>query len=132
MDYLKMVEEFHKTFGHPVGENIQFPSKTITELRLRLLAEELDELKEAIEKGDFVGVADALGDLQYILSGTVLVFGLQNKFNEVFQEIQNSNMSKLGEDGKPIYREDGKVLKGPNYFPPNIEGILTGEHKPKT
>lgn len=81
---------------------------------------------DAAGKGDLVEVADALGDMLYILCGTILEHGLQHKIEEVFEEIQRSNMSKLGADGKPIYREDGKVLKGPSYFKPNIGEILEG------
>jgi predicted HAD superfamily Cof-like phosphohydrolase len=93
-------------------------------LRFNLMDEENREYLEAVNNNDMVEVADALGDMLYILCGTILEHGMQHKIEEVFQEIQRSNMSKLGEDGKPIYREDGKVLKGPNYFKPNISGIL--------
>ena len=86
--------------------------------------EENKEYLEAANEGDLVEVADALGDMLYILCGTILEHGMQYKIEEVFEEIQRSNMSKLGEDGKPIYREDGKVLKGPNYFKPDIEGVM--------
>jgi len=94
-------------------------------LRYKLMREENEEYLEAANNDDLVEVADALGDMLYILCGTIIEHGLQHKIEEVFEEIQRSNMSKLGEDGEPIYREDGKVLKGPNYFKPNIEGILT-------
>lgn len=93
-------------------------------LRYELLKEENEEYLEAAHNGDLVEVADALGDLLYILCGTIIEHGLQHKIEEVFDEIQRSNMSKLDENGKPIYREDGKVLKGPNYFKPNIKAIL--------
>ncbi len=96
-------------------------------LRFNLMKEENEEYLEAANNNDLVEVADALGDLLYILCGTILEHGLQHKIEEVFNEIQRSNMSKLGEDGQPIYREDGKVLKGPNYFKPNIEAILNSE-----
>jgi len=86
--------------------------------------EENKEYFEAANNNDLVEVADALGDMLYILCGTILEHGMQHKIEEVFEEIQRSNMSKLGVDGKPIYREDGKVLKGPNYSKPNIESIL--------
>ena len=89
------------------------------------MREENEEYLEAAQAGDMVEVADALGDQLYILLGTILKHGMQDKIEEVFNEIQRSNMSKLGEDGKPIYREDGKVLKGPNYFKPNIDKILS-------
>jgi len=130
MDYIAKVKRFHEVFGHPVRENVGMPLKPTCDLRVALLQEEVAELKMAIEEGDIVGIADAFADIQYVLSGAILCFGLQDKFPDIFQEVQNSNMSKLGEDGEPIYREDGKILKGPNYFEPNIEGILTGDHKP--
>ena len=88
------------------------------------MQEENDEYLEAARKKDLVEIADALGDKLYILCGTILAHALQDKILEVFNEIQRSNMSKLGKDGKPIYRNDGKVMKGPNYFKPNITGIL--------
>lgn len=93
-------------------------------LRYKLMREENEEYLEAANNDDLVEVADALGDLLYILCGTIIEHGLQHKIEEVFNEIQRSNMSKLGEDGEPIYREDGKVLKGPNYFKPDILKIL--------
>jgi predicted HAD superfamily Cof-like phosphohydrolase len=93
-------------------------------LRFNLMDEENREYLEAANNNNLVEVADALGDMLYILCGTILEHGMQYKIEEVFEEIQRSNMSKLGEDGKPIYREDGKVLKGPNYFKPNIVAIL--------
>ena len=83
-----------------------------------------EEYFEAARKNDIVEVADALGDMLYILCGTIITHGFQNKIEEVFDEIQKSNMSKLGKDGKPIYRSDGKVMKGPDYFKPNIRAIL--------
>jgi len=95
------------------------------QLRHSLMSEENDEYLEAAKNNDLVEVADALGDMLYILCGTIIEHGMQNKIEEVFDEIQKSNMSKLGSDGKPIYREDGKVLKGPNYFKPNILKILS-------
>ena len=88
------------------------------------MAEENDEYLEAAKAGDMVEIADALGDQLYILFGTILRHGMQDVIESVFKEIQASNMSKLGADGKPIYREDGKVLKGPNYFKPNIKAVL--------
>lgn len=93
-------------------------------LRYRLMDEENEEYLAAANNNDLVEVADALGDMLYILCGTIIEHGLQHKIEEVFEEIQRSNMSKLGDNGEPIYREDGKVLKGPNYFKPNIKGIL--------
>lgn len=122
---LNHVEKFHDTFGIP---NEYTPKANISndliDLRFKLMAEENEEYLEAAKNGDLVEVADALGDMMYILCGTILSHGMQHKIEEVFEEIQRSNMSKLGEDGKPIYREDGKVLKGPNYFKPNIAKII--------
>ncbi|MBL7951530.1 MAG: nucleoside triphosphate pyrophosphohydrolase family protein [Flavobacteriales bacterium] len=93
-------------------------------LRYKLIREENEEYLEAALKGDLVEVADALGDILYVLCGTLLKHGLEHKIDEVFREIQRSNMSKLGADGKPIHREDGKVMKGPSYFRPDIASIL--------
>ncbi len=122
---LEAVKEFHLAFGLGVLET---PKASLDEnklkLRYELMAEENDEYLEAAMKGDLVEVADALGDMLYILCGTILEHGMQHKIEEVFEEIQRSNMSKLGIDGKPIYREDGKVLKGPDYFKPDIESII--------
>lgn len=126
-DILGAVEEFHNTFQIENGkEPILLPDDDFM-LRHRLMKEENDEYIEACWNGDIVGVADALGDQLYILCGTILKHGLQHKIEEVFWEIQRSNMSKLGEDGKPIFREDKKILKGPNYTPPNIGKILFPE-----
>ena len=93
-------------------------------LRFHLMKEENEEYLEAANNNDLVEVADALGDMLYILCGTIIEHGMQHKIEEVFDEIQRSNMSKLGENGEPVYRDDGKVLKGPNYFKPNIGDIL--------
>jgi predicted HAD superfamily Cof-like phosphohydrolase len=93
-------------------------------LRYKLMREENEEYLDAANDNDLVEVADALGDMLYILCGTIIEHGLQHKIEEVFNEIQRSNMSKLGADGEPIYRDDGKVLKGPHYFKPNIKLIL--------
>jgi len=122
---LSAVELFHKTFGMGVSQEIRADLGAAKNmLRFNLMDEENREYLEAVNNNDMVEVADALGDMLYILCGTILEHGMQHKIEEVFQEIQRSNMSKLGEDGKPIYREDGKVLKGPNYFKPDILGIL--------
>jgi len=122
---LNAVQEFHKAFGLGVAhEPIGKLSKQKLKLRFDLMAEENDEYLEAAQNNDLVEVADALGDMLYILCGTILEHGMQYKIDEVFDEIQRSNMSKLGADGKPIYREDGKVMKGPDYFKPDIERIL--------
>lgn len=119
------VRIFHEAFGLGILEE---PKADLGEgknrLRFNLMDEENREYFEAAQNGDMVEVADALGDMLYILCGTILEHGMQYKIEEVFEEIQRSNMSKLGADGRPIYREDGKVMKGPNYFKPNIQGIL--------
>lgn len=124
-DTIQAVETFHDAFG--IANNYE-PTTDISEgdidLRHRLMQEENDEYLEAAKRGDLVEVADALGDQLYILCGTILKHGLQHKIAEVFEEIQRSNMSKLDKDGKPIYREDGKVMKSDLYFKPDIAGIL--------
>ena len=122
---LDAVKLFHTTYGLGVSENMKADLGTQkNNLRFELMKEENEEYLEAVQNNDLVEIADALGDMLYILCGTILEHGLQNKIEAVFDEIQQSNMSKLGEDGKPIYREDGKVMKGPNYFKPNFEAIL--------
>ncbi|PWL38226.1 hypothetical protein DKG77_08065 [Flagellimonas aquimarina] len=122
---IKAVEIFHNSFGLGVLKEPKANlGKAKNELRFNLMDEENKEYLEAANDGDLVEVADALGDMLYILCGTILEHGMQHKIEEVFEEIQRSNMSKLGTDGNPIYREDGKVLKGPNYFKPNIQGVL--------
>jgi len=123
---IEMVQEFHKIFGIGIGNNFRdkLPDKTV-KLRYELMKEENSEYLEAALKGDFVEVADALGDKLYVLLGTIIEHGMQNIIQDVFEEIHKSNMSKLGEDGKPIYREDGKALKGNNYESPNIKKILS-------
>ena len=122
---LKAVAEFHDAFGIESANApvVSLPEQTVL-LRHNLMKEENEEYLEAAQNKDLVEVADALGDMLYILCGTILSHGMQHKITEVFNEIQRSNMSKLGSDGKPIYREDGKVLKGPNYFKHNIASIL--------
>jgi len=122
---IKAVQEFHEAFGLGVQQQpIADLSMQKLKLRFDLMDEENKEYLEAAENNDLIEVADALGDMLYILCGTILEHGMQHKIEAVFNEIQRSNMSKLGADGKPIYREDGKVMKGPNYFKPNIESIL--------
>ncbi len=119
------VHEFHSAFGLGIkNEPTANLGNAKNTLRFNLMKEENEEYMEAAEANDLIEVADALGDMLYILCGTIIEHGMQHKIEEVFNEIQRSNMSKLGADGKPIYREDGKVLKGPNYFKPNIEDIL--------
>jgi predicted HAD superfamily Cof-like phosphohydrolase len=122
---LDAVKLFHNTYGLGVSENMKADLGTQKNiLRFELMKEENEEYLEAVQNNDLIEIADALGDMLYILCGTILEHGLQHKIEAVFDEIQRSNMSKLGEDGKPIYREDGKVMKGPNYFKPNFEAIL--------
>lgn len=122
---IEAVETFHNAFRIP---NNYTPVAELSEaditLRYNLMKEENEEYLEAAQRGDIVEIADALGDQLYILCGTILKHGLQDKIIEVFQEIQRSNMSKLDESGNPIYREDGKVLKSALYFKPNIAAIL--------
>ena len=127
-DKIQAVTDFHEAFKLNIQQK---PTVYIGEdrklLRYKLMREENEEYLEAANNNDLVEVADALGDMLYILCGTIIEHGMQDKIEEVFNEIQRSNMSKLGEDGKPIYREDGKVLKGPNYFKPDIRAILEKE-----
>ena len=119
------VAEFHDIFqiGNESNPKVDVGSEVYM-LRYNLMREENDEYLDACRQGDLVEVADALGDQLYILCGTILKHGLQNKIEEVFDEIQRSNMSKLDSNGRPIFREDGKILKGQNYFKPNIKQIL--------
>ena len=153
MDYIKMVEEFHKTFKAPILESPQIPSKERCDLRVSLLQEELNELKQAIEDNDLVEIADALADLQYVLSGAILEFGLKDKFNMLFDEVQRSNMSKAcnsqqealatlshykqkdGTEGRYeelngkyiVYRSaDNKILKSVGYSPASLQDIING------
>ena len=122
---LDSVKLFHKKFNiNYLNEPKANIPEEIKELRFKLMEEENLEYLKATKENNLVEIADALGDMLYILCGTIISHGLQNKIEEIFQEIQSSNMSKLGENGKPIYREDGKVLKGPNYFKPDIRKIL--------
>lgn len=122
---LKAVEEFHTAFGLGIAAapTVDLSPEKIR-LRYELMKEENREYLEAAKKGDLAEVADALGDMLYILCGTILEHGMQDKIEEVFEEIQKSNMSKLGADGNPVYREDGKVLKGPGYFAPNLKKLF--------
>ena len=151
MDYIKMVEEFHKTFNAPVLETPQIPSKERCDLRINLMQEELNEIKEAIENNDFVEISDGLCDLMYVLVGSILEFGLKDKFNTLFNEVQRSNMSKAcrtqqealetlsyykqkdGTEGRYeeingkyiVYRStDNKVLKSVGYSPASLEDII--------
>jgi predicted HAD superfamily Cof-like phosphohydrolase len=117
------VSIFMKAMGQDQPEKSVFPDDKIVNLRLDLIDEECRELKDAVEAKDIVEVADALTDLLYVVYGAGHAFGIN--LDLAFNNVHASNMSKLGEDGKPIYREDGKVLKGPNYFPPKIKRALT-------
>lgn len=150
MNYIKMVEEFHKTFGAPVLETPQIPSKERCDLRINLMQEELNEIKEAIENNDFVEISDGLCDLMYVLVGSILEFGMGEKFNQIFNEVHRSNMSKACSsqqeaietllhykqkdgtegyykevDGKwLVYRSsDDKILKSINYSPADLKNI---------
>ena len=122
---INAVKEFHIAFKIGHSENPKADLGEIKNtLRYNLMKEENEEYLEAVQNNDLIEIADALGDMMYILCGTIIEHGLQHKIEEVFDEIQRSNMSKLGEDGQPIYREDGKVMKGPNYFKPDFSKIL--------
>ena len=118
MSNFKSVKKFMETFGQEVKEKAEFPNDKITTLRYDLICEELEEFKDAIENRDIKEVADALTDILYVTYGAGHAFGID--LDKCFQEVQNSNMSKLGDDGKPIYNEKGKVMKGPKYFKPDL------------
>ena len=122
MSNFESVKKFMQTFGQEVKIKAGFPNEKITKLRLDLIREELSELEEAIEKKDIKETADALTDILYVTYGAGHSFGIN--LDKCFEEVQKSNMSKLGEDGKPIFNENGKVMKGPNYFKPNLEQFL--------
>lgn len=124
---LECVEEFHEAYGLPILDRPDISDEQTIRLRLNLLQEELDELQDALAAGDVVEALDALVDLQYVLEGAYLSFGLHGVKDAAFAEVHRSNMSKLGEDGKPIRRaEDGKILKGPNYTPPDLKAVYEG------
>ena len=122
MSNFESVKKFMKTFGQEVKEKADFPSNKITTLRYDLISEELAELKDAIDKKDIKEVADALTDILYVTYGAGHAFGID--LDKCFDEVQRSNMSKLGIDGKPIYNEKGKVMKGPNYFEPDLNKFV--------
>ena len=122
MSNFESVKKFMKTFGQEVKEKADFPSNKITTLRYDLISEELAELKEAIDKKDIKEVADALTDILYVTYGAGHAFGID--LDKCFDEVQKSNMSKLGVDGKPIYNEKGKVMTGPNYFEPDLNKFV--------
>ena len=122
MTNFKSVKKFMETFGQEIKEKASFPDDKITSLRYDLIKEELEELKEAINNRDIKEVADALTDILYVTYGAGHAFGID--LDKCFEEVQNSNMSKLGSDGKPIYNDKGKVMKGPNYFKPDLEKFV--------
>tara|TARA_Y100000741_G_C18217467_1_gene544379 strand:+ start:309 stop:680 length:372 start_codon:yes stop_codon:yes gene_type:complete len=122
MSNFERVKKFMETFGQEVKEKAEFPNDKITTLRYDLIEEELKELKEAIDKKDIKEVADALTDILYVTYGAGHSFGID--LDKCFEEVQNSNMSKLDKNGKPIYNEKGKVMKGPNYFKPNLSKFV--------
>jgi predicted HAD superfamily Cof-like phosphohydrolase len=122
MSNFNKVKAFMNTYGQDVKEKAEFPENKIVQLRIDLIEEELNELKEAIKNKDIVEVADALTDILYVTYGAGHSFGVN--LDQCFDEVQRSNMSKLGEDGNPIYNDSGKVMKGPNYFAPNLKKIV--------
>ena len=123
MTNFKKVELFMRTFGQEIKKKSSLSSDNINNLRINLIEEELNEFKEAIKKKDLKEVADALTDILYVTYGAGHAFGIN--LDICFEEVQKSNMSKLGKDGKPIYNKSGKVMKGPNYFKPNLSKFLT-------
>ena len=122
MSNFESVKVFMRTFGQEIKDKSSFPSAKITQLRYSLIKEELNELKEAIDKNNLKEVADALTDILYVTYGAGHAFGIN--LDACFTEVQSSNMSKLGKDGKPIYNEHGKVLKGPTYFKPDLSKVV--------
>ena len=122
MSNFESVKKFMETFGQEIREKASFPNDKITSLRYELIKEELDELREAIDSKNMKEVADALTDILYVTYGAGHAFGIN--LDKCFEEVQNSNMSKLGSDGKPIYNDKGKVMKGPNYFKPDLNKFI--------
>ncbi len=122
MTNFESVRKFMETFGQEIKQKAEFPSLKISSLRYELIKEELEELKIAIKKNDIREVADALTDILYVTYGAGHAFGID--LDKCFKEVQNSNMSKLGYDGKPIYNDKGKVMKGPNYFKPDLSKFV--------
>jgi predicted HAD superfamily Cof-like phosphohydrolase len=122
MTNFESVRKFMEIFGQEIKEKAEFPNEKITSLRYDLIKEELQELKEALDNKDIKEVADALADILYVTYGAGHAFGID--LDKCFEEVQNSNMSKLGDDGKPIFNEAGKVMKGPNYYKPNLKKYL--------
>lgn len=117
----EMVKEFHRTYGVPIADKPGMLDPERSRMRKEILREEFEEYRSAHNR-DLVETADALADMVYVIYGTALEYGIP--LDDVLAEVHRSNMSKLGADGKPVYREDGKVLKGPSYFPPDIEGVM--------
>ena len=122
MSNFERVRKFMETFGQEVKKKAEFPNDKITSLRYDLIKEELEELRDALERKDIKEVADALTDILYVTYGAGHAFGIN--LDKCFEEVQNSNMSKLDEDGKPIYNDKGKVMKGPNYFKPDLNKFV--------
>ena len=122
MTNFEKVKEFMTTFGQEVKNEAEFPNEKIVELRKKLIDEEFNELKDAINENDLIEVADALTDILVVTYGAGVAFCID--LDKCFKEVHRSNMSKLSEDGKPIYNEFGKVMKGPNYFKPNLKQYL--------
>jgi len=122
MTNFEKVKEFMTTFGQEVKDKAEFPNEKIVELRKKLIDEEFNELKDAINENDLIEVADALTDILVVTYGAGVAFGID--LDKCFKEVHRSNMSKLSEDGKPIYNEFGKVMKGPNYSKPNLKQFL--------
>ena len=122
MTNFERVKKFMETFGQEIKQKASFPSNKITSLRYNLIREELEELKEALDNKDIKEVADALTDILYVTYGAGHAFGIN--LDKCFEEVHRSNMSKLSEEGKPIYNEYGKVMKGPNYSPPDLKKII--------
>ena len=125
-ELIKKVKEFHSAFKVEDSQNFE-KNRDIFKLRYELMKEENEEYVQACVMGDKIEIADALGDQLYVLVGTIIAHGLEHKIEDVFNEIHSSNMSKLGEDGKPVYREDGKILKGSKFFRPDLIKILKDE-----
>jgi len=122
MSNFNKVKTFMNTYGQEIKDNASFPDKKIVQLRIDLIQEELNELKDAINNNDIIEVADALTDILYVTYGAGHSFGIN--LDKCFNEVQDSNMSKLDENKQPIYNDNGKVMKGPNYFPPNLKKII--------
>ena len=122
MSNFNKVKTFMNTYGQEIRDNASFPDKKIVQLRIDLIQEELNELKDAINNNDIIEVADALTDILYVTYGAGHSFGIN--LDKCFNEVQDSNMSKLDENKQPIYNDSGKVMKGPNFFPPNLKKII--------